>query len=103
MATSVTKNAATTTAPQNLANTMRRLVSLDVARGITIAFMILVNNGGSGKYSYGQLDHAAWNGWTLTDLVFPSFLFLIGMSIIFSFQSRIARGDRRRPLAGHLF
>ena len=91
MATSVTKSAAT--APQNLVNTMRRLVSLDVARGITIAFMILVNNGGSGKYSYQQLEHSPWNGWTLTDLVFPSFLFIAGIAIVFSNEARMARGE----------
>ena len=70
----------TTTAPQ-------RVLSVDVARGITIAFMILVNDPGDWNHVYGQLDHAFWNGWTLTDLVFPNFLFLIGASIIFSLQS----------------
>ena len=78
MATIATKKPAHT-APQTVANPMGRLVSLDVARGITIAFMILVNNGGSGLYSYRQLEHSAWNGWTLTDLVFPSFLFNAGI------------------------
>ena len=104
MATSVTKSAATTTttAPQNLLNTMRRLVSLDVARGITIAFMILVNNGGSSKYSYGQLEHSAWNGWTLTDLVFPSFLFIAGISIVFSNEARMARGESKSALRLHV-
>src|SRR5580700_1105737 len=103
MATSVTKSAATTTtAPQNLVNTMRRLVSLDVARGITIAFMILVNNGGSGKYSYAQLEHSLWNGWTLTDLVFPSFLFIAGISIVFSNASRMARGESKNSLRLHV-
>ena len=63
-----------------MVNPTRRWVSLDVARGITIAFMILVNNGGSGKYSYQQLEHSPWNGWTLTDLVFPSFLFIAGIA-----------------------
>ncbi len=81
---------------------MRRLVSLDVARGITIAFMILVNNGGSGKYSYRQLEHSAWNGWTLTDLVFPSFLFIAGISIVFSTESRLARGESKTTLRLHV-
>jgi predicted acyltransferase len=103
MATSVTKSAATTTtAPQNLADTMRRLVSLDVARGITIAFMILVNNGGSGKYSYSQLEHSAWNGWTLTDLVFPSFLFIAGIAIVFANEARMARGESKGVLRLHV-
>ncbi len=100
MATSVTKSAAT--APQNLVNTMRRLVSLDVARGITIAFMILVNNGGSGKYSYRQLEHSPWNGWTLTDLVFPSFLFIAGIAIVFSNEARLARGESKATLRLHV-
>jgi predicted acyltransferase len=103
MATSVTKSAAaTTTAPQSLVNTMRRLVSLDVARGITIAFMILVNNGGSGKYSYRQLEHSPWNGWTLTDLVFPSFLFIAGIAIVFSNEARMARGESKGILRLHV-
>ncbi|HWZ01398.1 MAG TPA: heparan-alpha-glucosaminide N-acetyltransferase domain-containing protein, partial [Edaphobacter sp.] len=87
-----------------------RVLSVDILRGITIAFMILVNDPGDWSHVYPQLDHAAWNGWTLTDLVFPSFLFLVGMSLIFSFQSRIARSASgildqatRVTLAVHLF
>ena len=85
------------------ATTSARVLSVDILRGITIAFMILVNDPGDWSHVYSQLDHAKWNGWTLTDLVFPSFLFLVGMSIIFSFQSRLSRGDSRLTLAGHLF
>jgi predicted acyltransferase len=85
-----------------MVNPTRRWVSLDVARGITIAFMILVNNGGSGKYSYSQLEHSAWNGWTLTDLVFPSFLFIAGISIVFSNAARLARGDSKTALRLHV-
>jgi predicted acyltransferase len=73
-----------------------RVLSVDALRGITIAFMILVNDPGDWSHVYSQLDHAPWNGWTLTDLVFPSFLFLVGMSIIFSFQSRITRSASGR-------
>jgi predicted acyltransferase len=80
----------------------QRVLSVDVARGITIAFMILVNDPGDWNHVYSQLDHAFWNGWTLTDLVFPNFLFLIGASIIFSLQSRIAKGESRSALAGHI-
>ena len=102
MATSVTKSKLTSSAtPQTMANPMGRLVSLDVARGITIAFMILVNNGGSGLYSYRQLEHSAWNGWTLTDLVFPSFLFIAGISIVFSTETRLARGASKTSLRLH--
>jgi predicted acyltransferase len=77
-----------------------RLVSLDVLRGITIAFMILVNNGIQG-YAYPALEHAEWNGWTPTDLVFPTFLFLVGVSIVFSFESRLGRGTSKSSLLVH--
>jgi predicted acyltransferase len=68
-----------------------RVLSIDVLRGLTIALMILVNDPGDWAHTYSQLDHARWNGFTLTDFVFPNFLFLVGASIIFSLQSRIAR------------
>ena len=80
----------------------QRVLSVDVARGITIAFMILVNDPGDWNHVYAQLDHATWSGWTLTDLVFPNFLFLMGAAIIFSLQSRIAKGESRASLAGHI-
>jgi predicted acyltransferase len=103
MATSVTKNRVNTAkASQTMVNPTRRLISLDVARGITVAFMILVNNGGSGRYSYSQLEHSAWNGCTLTDLVFPSFLFIAGISIVFSNESRLARGESKASLRLHV-
>jgi len=66
--------------------TLNRLVSLDVLRGITISLMILVNTPGSWSYVYGPLRHAEWNGCTLTDLVFPFFLFIVGVSVWFSFS-----------------
>src|SRR5271156_3917299 len=77
----------------------QRVLSIDVLRGLTIALMILVNDPGDWSHTYTQLDHAPWNGFTLTDFVFPNFLFIVGASIIFSMQSRIARGDSRRTLA----
>jgi len=80
-----------------------RVLSVDVLRGLTIALMILVNDPGDWSHVYGQLDHSAWNGFTLTDLVFPNFLFLVGASIIFSLESRIARGESKRTLALHMF
>jgi predicted acyltransferase len=79
-----------------------RVVSIDVLRGLTIALMILVNDPGDWAHTYTQLDHAPWNGFTLTDFVFPNFLFLVGASIIFSLQSRIARGDSKKTLALHI-
>ncbi len=74
-----------------LAGASSRVLSVDVLRGLTIALMILVNDPGDWAHTYAQLDHAKWNGFTLTDFVFPNFLFLVGASIIFSLQSRIAR------------
>src|SRR5882757_5844750 len=79
-----------------------RVLSVDVLRGLTIALMILVNDPGDWAHTYTQLDHAPWNGFTLTDFVFPNFLFLVGASIIFSLQSRIARGDSKKTLALHI-
>jgi predicted acyltransferase len=78
----------------------RRLLSLDVLRGITIAFMIMVNNNG-GPGSWKFMNHAAWNGLTPTDLVFPTFVFVVGISIAFAFEARLAKGATRRQLAWH--
>jgi predicted acyltransferase len=68
-----------------------RLLSLDVFRGITIALMIIVNTPGN-REAYAQLDHAEWNGLTMTDLVFPFFLFIVGVSIVFSLAKRLEKG-----------
>ncbi len=76
-----------------------RILSIDILRGLTIAFMILVNDPGDSRQTYTQLEHARWNGWTLTDLIFPNFLFLVGASIILSLTTRSARGDTRLTLA----
>jgi predicted acyltransferase len=82
-----------------IATAPTRVLSIDILRGITIAFMILVNDPGDWVHTYAQLDHAEWNGFTLTDLVFPTFLFIVGASIILSMQARINRGENRRTLA----
>ena len=79
-----------------------RVLSIDILRGITIALMILVNDPGDWSHTYAQLDHAKWNGFTLTDLVFPNFLFIVGASFIFSLQSRISRGESGPILALHI-
>ena len=63
-----------------------RLVSLDVFRGITILAMILVNNPGDWDHVWWPLGHAEWNGWTPTDLVFPSFLFIVGTAMAYSLR-----------------
>jgi predicted acyltransferase len=75
-----------------------RLLSLDVFRGITIAGMILVNNPGTWAHIYDPLEHAAWHGWTPTDLVFPFFLFIVGVSITLAFARRVERGGSNRDL-----
>src|SRR5579859_3188661 len=108
--TTLAGNASVLTAP-------RRLESLDVFRGLTIAGMILVNDPGAA--SYWPLDHAdelmsehpagwysgkTWvdaNGWTPTDLIFPFFLFIVGASMVLSFAARRARGDSRQSLLKH--
>lgn len=68
-----------------------RLVSLDAFRGLTMLLMVLVNNAGSGAI-YHQLKHASWNGWTITDAVFPSFLWIVGVAITISLGKRLAAG-----------
>jgi predicted acyltransferase len=78
-----------------------RLLSLDLLRGLTIGFMILVNNNGDGSHAYWALNHAVWNGFTPTDLVFPTFLFLVGISTVLSTAARLARGDTRQSLFVH--
>ena len=67
-------------------NTTQRYLALDVFRGMTIATMILVNNPGSWSHIYAPLEHSAWHGCTPTDLVFPFFLFIVGVSMFFSFS-----------------
>ena len=70
-----------------------RLQSLDVFRGLTIAGMLLVNNPGTWSAIFPPLEHAEWNGWTPTDLIFPFFLFIVGITTHLSLSARRARGD----------
>ncbi len=79
-----------------------RLVALDAFRGATIALMIIVNNAG-GPESYGPLKHSSWNGWTITDTVFPTFLWIVGVSITLSLGRRLADGVPRSRLLGPIF
>jgi len=69
-----------------------RMISLDVFRGLTVGLMILVNNPGSWSHIYGPLRHAKWHGWTPTDLVFPFFLFIVGVAMALSFGKRMEAG-----------
>jgi predicted acyltransferase len=75
-----------------------RLVSLDVFRGITIAGMVLVNNPGTWSTIYPPLQHAEWHGWTPTDLVFPFFLFIVGVAVPLAFARRVEAGGSKKDL-----
>ncbi len=81
---------ATTVAPRT--SFEERLVALDVFRGATIAAMLLVNNPGSWGDIYAPFRHAEWHGWTFTDLIFPFFLFIVGITTHLSLTVRRARG-----------
>ncbi|HEU4748306.1 MAG TPA: hypothetical protein VFS56_07365 [Gemmatimonadaceae bacterium] len=70
-----------------------RLLSLDVFRGLTVAAMLLVNDPGSWGAIFPPLGHAPWHGWTPTDLIFPFFLFIVGITTHLSLSARRARGD----------
>ena len=85
------------TTPVPLPEPARRLLSIDVVRGATIAFMIMVNNNG-GAGSWGFMNHAEWNGLTATDLVFPTFVFVMGISVVFAIEARLAAGATRGQL-----
>jgi predicted acyltransferase len=71
-----------------------RLISLDAFRGLTVAAMVLVNNPASWTFVYAPLRHAPWHGWTPTDLIFPFFLFIVGMSMALSFARRAETGRK---------
>lgn len=77
---------------------LKRLPSIDAMRGITVAGMLLVNDPGSWSHVYAQLSHSAWNGCTLTDLVFPFFLFMVGVSIALAILPRLEQGAAPRVL-----
>jgi predicted acyltransferase len=95
-ATSVPPTVADVPRPVSAASrpsTRERLLALDVFRGLTIAGMLLVNNPGSWGHIYPPLRHADWHGWTPTDLIFPYFLFIVGVTTHLSIAARRARGD----------
>jgi len=92
-------SSAVTSAPltQPAGTAPARLLSLDAFRGATIALMVLVNTPG-GSSSYGPLNHSEWNGWTITDTVFPSFLWIVGVAITLSLGKRVAAGVPKQRL-----
>jgi len=77
-------------------------MSLDLLRGATIASMILVNNPGDELATYWPLQHSRWNGWTPTDLVFPFFLFIVGVSMVYSLSSRLQQGGPKGKIFRHV-
>ena len=77
---------------------MKRLASLDALRGCTVAAMLLVNDPGDWSHVYAPLDHAVWNGCTPTDLIFPTFLFLVGVSVALGLLPRLDQGAPHGPL-----
>ena len=78
--------------PPSRAPASERLVALDAFRGATMAFMVLVNDAGDGRHAYAPLQHANWNGWTPTDVVFPSFVWIVGVALTLALARRIAAG-----------
>ncbi|WP_263377609.1 acyltransferase family protein [Granulicella paludicola] len=80
------------TASPQITKPSTRLLSIDLFRGLTVAFMILVNNNGNNALAYRALNHSQWNGFTPTDLVFPTFLFIMGISMVLSFSAQRAKG-----------
>ena len=83
--------------------TAARITSLDAFRGITIIMMIFVNNPGSWNHMYAPLQHAEWNGWTLTDTIFPFFIFIMGVSITLAFSKKILAGIEKPQLYREIF
>ncbi len=73
----------------------RRFASVDALRGITVAAMLLVNNPGDWSHIHAPLRHAEWHGCTPTDLIFPLFLFIVGVSLSLAVMPRLERGDSR--------
>jgi len=89
--------------PTEKSSVVQRLVSLDAFRGATMALMVLVNTPGDGEHVYGPLRHAEWNGWTPTDVVFPSFMWIVGVALTLSLGRRIAAGVSRAQLLTQAF
>jgi len=79
-------------------NTSRRIASVDALRGLTVAAMLLVNNPGDWGHLYAPLQHAAWHGCTPTDLIFPFFLFIVGVSTALAVGPRVEHGAAPGPL-----
>lgn len=90
-----------TTSEPTASTETQRLTSIDVFRGLMVAGMIIVDNPGSDDLAYSPTKHADWNDWTSADFIFPSFLFLVGVSMVFSFHARVTRGESRAHILRH--
>jgi predicted acyltransferase len=77
-------------------------MSVDVLRGLAVAGMVLVDNPGSDNLAYSPIKHTYWNGWTPADLIFPTFVFLVGVSMVLSFSARLRRGESRQQIFAHV-
>lgn len=86
----------------NSLSSSKRLLSLDVLRGLTIAGMIVVNDPGDWSFIYPPLEHASWSGITPTDLVFPFFLFIVGVSVVLAYTKRLGGGEAPRSMHGKI-
>jgi len=80
-----------------------RLLCLDIYRGLMVAGMILVDNPGSDEHAYWPIMRANWNSWTPADFIFVSFLFLVGISLVYSFDARRLRGETKKQILWHAF
>ncbi len=102
LTTAAPTGTATETAPPPRPLT-ERMVSLDAFRGATMALMVLVNTPGDGGHVYAPLEHSEWNGWTPTDVVFPSFAWIIGVAMSIVLARRLAAGVPRAKIFAQAF
>jgi predicted acyltransferase len=87
---------------QTVVKPSSRLVSVDLMRGLTVAFMILVNNNGNNDLAYRGMNHSPWNGFTPTDLVFPTFLLIMGVSMVLSWGRHKAKNEAKSTFLLHV-
>lgn len=90
-------------APVETRSFKERLISLDAFRGATMALMVLVNTPGNGAHVYAPLEHSEWNGWTPTDVVFPSFMWIVGVAMTLSIAKRLAAGASKSQIFAQAF
>jgi predicted acyltransferase len=89
-------------APPPSPRSKERLLSLDVFRGMTLVAMTVVNMPGDPRFTYAPFTHVRWNGWTIADLIFPFFIFIVGVALPYSFAGRVARGESKGNLIAHI-